>query len=126
MPESRPHLYSYLKDEIAPKLAAMGYRTKVHENPVPPGGPFLTAEKHEGDALPTVLTYGHGDVVRGQEGSWAENRDPWKLEKVGERWYVGHANGEAAWLRNLAAAFQFSGDDIDKKIRTARQKLPRK
>ena len=104
VPESRPHLYGYLKDEIGPKLTALGYTTKVHENPVAPGGPFLTAERREGTDLPTVLTYGHGDVVRGQEGSWAENRDPWMLQKVGERWYGrGSADNKAQHSINLAA-----------------------
>ena len=104
VPENRPHLYSYLNDEIAPQLKRLGYRTKVHENPVAPGGPFLTAERREGSDLPTVLTYGHGDVIRGQEGSWAENRDPWKLEKVGERWYGrGTADNKSQHTINLAA-----------------------
>jgi acetylornithine deacetylase/succinyl-diaminopimelate desuccinylase-like protein len=104
VPESRPHLYSYLHDEIGPALSAMGYGVEVHENPKPPGGPFLTAERREGAGLPTVLTYGHGDVVRGQEGSWAENRDPWTLTKVGERWYGrGTADNKSQHSINLAA-----------------------
>lgn len=51
-----------------------------------------------------MLTYGHGDVVRGQEGSWAENRDPWMLQKVGDRWYGrGSADNKAQHSINLAA-----------------------
>ncbi|MSP49817.1 MAG: M20 peptidase family dipeptidase [Alphaproteobacteria bacterium] len=104
VPESRPHLYAYLNDEIGPRLTAMGYRTKVHENPVAPGGPFLTAERREGADLPTVLTYGHGDVVRGQEGSWRSGLDPWTLTREGERWYGrGSADNKAQHSINLAA-----------------------
>lgn len=104
VPESRPYLYGYLKDEIGPQLSKLGYKIKIHENPVAPGGPFLTAERREGETLPTVLTYGHGDVIRGQEGSWAENRDPWKLDKVGERWYGrGTADNKSQHTINLAA-----------------------
>ena len=33
-------------------------------------GPFLYAERIEDRALPTVLGYGHGDVIRGLEGAW--------------------------------------------------------
>jgi acetylornithine deacetylase/succinyl-diaminopimelate desuccinylase-like protein len=104
VPESRPHLYSYLEEEIGPRLQTLGYKVRVHENPVHPGGPFLTAERREGDDLPTVLTYGHGDVIRGQEGSWAENRDPWMLTKVGERWYGrGTADNKSQHSINMAA-----------------------
>lgn len=104
VPESRQYLYSYLKDEIGPRLTALGYKIKIHENPVAPGGPFLTAERHEDAGLPTVLTYGHGDVVRGQEGSWQSGLDPWSLTRDGSRWYGrGSADNKAQHSINLAA-----------------------
>ena len=41
----------------------------------------------EDPALPTVLCYGHADVIRGLEGQWREGLDPWTLKFEGERWY---------------------------------------
>jgi acetylornithine deacetylase/succinyl-diaminopimelate desuccinylase-like protein len=100
----RPALYAYLEEEIGPTLAKMGYRWEVLENPVAGGGPFLVAERHEGDDLATVLTYGHGDVVRGLEGDWHEGLDPWHLTVVGDRWYGrGTADNKGQHSINIAA-----------------------
>ena len=63
--ESRPHLTTYLTEEIGPTLQAMGYETKLFDNPIAAGGPFMVGTRIEDAALPTVLTYGHGDVIRG-------------------------------------------------------------
>ncbi len=103
-PEHRPDLAAYLNDEIGPTIAAMGYRWRCLENPVTEGVPFLVAERHEGDALPTVLTYGHGDTVPGMEGEWRDGLDPWTLSREGERWYGrGSADNKAQHSINLAA-----------------------
>ncbi len=100
----RPDLYAYLEGEIGPILEGMGYRWEVLENPVEGGGPFLLAERHEGDELATVLTYGHGDVVRGLEGEWLDGLDPWKLTVVDERWYGrGTADNKGQHSINIAA-----------------------
>ncbi|MEM9516551.1 MAG: M20 family metallopeptidase [Actinomycetota bacterium] len=103
-PEHRPALYAYLNDEIGPTLTAMGYVVEVFENPVPGGGPLLVGRRHEGDDLPTVLTYGHGDVVRGLEGQWRAGLDPWTLTVDGDRWYGrGTADNKSQHSINLAA-----------------------
>lgn len=104
VPELRPELYRYLEDEIAGTLTAMDYECRVYENPDPRGGPFLIAHRREDDALPTVLTYGHGDVVRGLEGEWRDGRDPWTLDVDGERWYGrGTADNKGQHSINIAA-----------------------
>ena len=74
-----PELRAYLDAQIAPALAALGFTSTVHDNPVAGAPPLLTAQRLEDPALPTVLFYGHGDVVRGHEGQRAEGRDPWTL-----------------------------------------------
>ena len=103
-PDKRPALYAYLMDEIGPCLEKMGYDISLHENPDPIGGPLLIAERHEGSNLPTVLTYGHGDVVRGHEGKWRDGRSPWKMEKQGNRWYGrGTADNKGQHSINIAA-----------------------
>jgi acetylornithine deacetylase/succinyl-diaminopimelate desuccinylase-like protein len=86
-PAQAPQLRRYLDDEIAPWLAGHGYTSKVFPNPDPAGGPVLVAERHEGDDLPTLLTYGHGDVVRGIPEQWRAGLDPWTITVEGERWY---------------------------------------
>ena len=102
--ELRDQLDRYLADEIGPALADLGYQWAIHANPEPGGGPFLIARRHESTDRPTVLTYGHGDVVRGLEGSWDDDRDPWTLTVHGERWYGrGTADNKAQHSINLAA-----------------------
>ena len=81
---SGPALHAYLADELVPTLAALGFASTVHANPVAPFGPLLIATRHESDALPTVLMYGHGDVIRGQDKSWTRGQGPWTLAQDGE------------------------------------------
>ncbi|PSJ57129.1 M20 family metallopeptidase [Mesorhizobium soli] len=85
-PERRPECYRYLRD-IDADLARLGFAGEIVDNPDPVGGPLLIACRHEGDDLPTLLVYGHGDVVAGMEGQWANGRDPWKVSVEGERIY---------------------------------------
>src|SRR5690606_5263409 len=71
-PQRLPELRRYLEEEIAPALVAMGHECRILDNPVPGAGPVLAAERIEDPALPTVLGYGHGDVILGYEGQWLE------------------------------------------------------
>ena len=82
-----PALGAYLRDELVPPLAALGFACEIVENPVAGGGPFLIARRIEDPALPTVLSYGHGDVVSGQDAQWDEGLGPWVLTVRGDRWY---------------------------------------
>ncbi len=104
VPSSRQHLYFYLQEEIGPTLERMGYDVQIIENPVPDGGPFLVGRRIEDAALPTVLTYGHGDVVRGLEPEWHEGLDPWTLKIDGEKIYGrGVADNKGQHSINMAA-----------------------
>lgn len=76
-PASGPLLRAYLHDEVAPVLAALGCTARIVENPQLGAGPFLVAHRHESDDLPTILTYGHGDVVRGYDAQWRDGLSPW-------------------------------------------------
>lgn len=103
-PARAPELLAYLVRQIAPALQALGFETLLHDNPVAGAPPLLTAERFEHPDLPTVLFYGHGDVVRGHEGQWAEGRDPWTLSDAGTRWYGrGSADNKAQHSINLGA-----------------------
>ena len=103
-PALAAELPAYLSQLIAPALAAMGFDHALHANPIPGAPPLLTASRREDPALPTVLFYGHGDVVCGHEGQWAAQRDPWTLDDAGERWYGrGSADNKCQHSINLAA-----------------------
>lgn len=100
----RPELYRYLTDEMTPYLAEMGFESEIFENPKPGGQPILVARRHEGDDLPTLMTYGHGDVVRGYDDQWRDGIGPWEMKKEGERWYGrGTADNKGQHTINLAA-----------------------
>ncbi len=97
-------LNAYLADEMSPSLAALGFVCSVHANPQPLYGPLLIATRHEGAHLPTVLMYGHGDVIRGQDSSWTRGQGPWLLTQEGERLYGrGTADNKGQHSINIAA-----------------------
>ncbi|BAN47244.1 M20 family metallopeptidase [Metapseudomonas resinovorans] len=103
-PQREPEQFAYLQAFIAPRLAAMGFDCRVHPNPVAESCPFLVAERFESADLPTLLMYGHGDVVRGYDQQWREGLSPWQLVCEGERWYGrGTADNKGQHLINLLA-----------------------
>src|SRR5437763_4109616 len=79
-------LRAYLVDELQPAFAQLDFSTRLIESPTGKG-PYLLAEYREDASLPTVLTYGHGDVVDGMAGEWRDNLDPWRTTIKGERVY---------------------------------------
>ncbi len=104
IPESHPYLRAYLTDEIGPTLQAMGYVIQILDNPAKVAAPFLVARRIEDASLPTILTYGHGDVVRGLEPQWREGLNPWILKKEGNRYYGrGTADNKGQHSINIAA-----------------------
>ncbi len=103
-PDKAGELRAYLDAQLTPALQAMGFDCAVHPNPVAGGGPFLVARRIEDAALPTVLLYGHGDVIRGLESQWRRGKGPWELAVDGERWYGrGTADNKGQHSINLAA-----------------------
>jgi acetylornithine deacetylase/succinyl-diaminopimelate desuccinylase-like protein len=98
-----PYLAAYLTDHLRPALEHMGFVCQVLVNPAQ-GGPLLLAERIEDPDLPTVLVYGHGDVIRGLEGAWAEGLSPWELiEREGRIYGRGVADNKGQHAINLAA-----------------------
>ena len=85
-PERAAVLADYLDAEIRPAFEALGFtcRTLTHPKAL---APFLYAERIEDPALPTVLGYGHGDVIRGLEREWKQGLSPWGLTESEGRWY---------------------------------------
>ncbi|MBC5763561.1 M20 family metallopeptidase [Ramlibacter albus] len=102
--DSMPALREYVQGEIGPSLSKLGYQWQVFDNPRPKYGPFLIARRIEGDGLPTVLTYGHGDVIRGQDEQWREGLSPWKIVREGDRLYGrGTADNKGQHTINFGA-----------------------
>jgi acetylornithine deacetylase/succinyl-diaminopimelate desuccinylase-like protein len=94
----------YLADAIQPWLERLGFTVAIHPNPRDGFGPILTADRIEGAGLPTVLTYGHGDTVRGLEDQWRQGLDPWTLTEEGDLWYGrGTADNKGQHAVNLSA-----------------------
>jgi acetylornithine deacetylase/succinyl-diaminopimelate desuccinylase-like protein len=102
-PDRAPDLARYLSAEMQPSLERLGFRCRTFTHPKAKG-PFLLAERIEDPALLTVFTYGHGDVIRGQERSWRAGLDPWTLKREGDRLYGrGTADNKGQHTINLAA-----------------------
>jgi acetylornithine deacetylase/succinyl-diaminopimelate desuccinylase-like protein len=111
-PDQAGALRAYVADELSRSLASLGFACEVFDNPLQGTGcgPFLIATRHESDALPTVLMYGHGDVVRGQDASWTRGQGPWTLAADGDRLYGrGTADNKGQHSINLAALSQVIG-----------------
>src|SRR5258708_5055855 len=85
--DSMPALQQYVSGEMTESLEKLGYDCTVLPNPRTEYGPFLIARRIEDPAKPTVLTYGHGDVIRGQEEQWRQGLSPWKIVVEGDRLY---------------------------------------
>ena len=103
-PAHLPDVQRYLGDAIRPWLEQLGFTVAIHPNPSEGFGPILTAERIEHPTLPTILTYGHGDTVRGLEDQWTPGLDPWTLTERGELWYGrGTADNKGQHAVNLSA-----------------------
>ena len=103
-PSRRPELYRYLESEIAPALRSLDYAVTIYDNPDPTGGPFLIGRRIEDPDALTVLTYGHGDVVRGLDKDWRSGLSPWTVTLDGDRIYGrGVVDNKGQHTINIAA-----------------------
>jgi acetylornithine deacetylase/succinyl-diaminopimelate desuccinylase-like protein len=94
----------YLTDAIQPWLERLGFTVAIHPNPRDGFGPILTAARIEDPSRPTILTYGHGDTVRGLPDQWRAGLDPWTLTEEGALWYGrGTADNKGQHALNLSA-----------------------
>lgn len=96
--------YDYAKGQMTPALERLGYTCRVYDNPFEGCGPVFLGERIEDESLPTLLCYGHGDVVLGMEGRWEDDRDPWALTFDGDRIYGrGTADNKGQHLAHMVA-----------------------
>ena len=102
-PDRAPELSAYLQGELTPSLDALGFECRIYANPKK-GGPFLIATRTEGAALPTVFSYGHGDVIRGLDAQWRTGLSPWTLTEEGDKLYGrGTADNKGQHTINIGA-----------------------
>jgi acetylornithine deacetylase/succinyl-diaminopimelate desuccinylase-like protein len=104
LPASLPELARYLAEEMAPAFEGLGFAVHIYDNPMPGQGPVLLATRIEDASLPTVLGYGHGDVIRGLEDQWSKGKGPWLVARDGDRLYGrGTADNKGQHTLNMAA-----------------------
>lgn len=86
-PGHRADLIRYCTEVLGPMVEREGFSVAILDNPEPRHGPVLLASRIEDPALPTVMIYGHGDVVRAMPERWRTGLDPWTLAVEGDRIY---------------------------------------
>lgn len=102
-PERRDCLRAYLEAELQPAFSQLGFSTRLIESPKG-NHPYLLADYREDATRPTVLMYGHGDVVDGMIGQWRDGLNPWQTTTSGNRVYGrGTADNKGQHSINLAA-----------------------
>lgn len=98
------NLENYYDQNIIPMLVKMGFKCKVMENPLSKANIILFAERIENADFNTILTYGHGDVVLGQDSCWDNGLSPYKLIEKDNRYYGrGTADNKGQHLINIKA-----------------------
>src|ERR1700737_5597118 len=85
-PNRRGALPPYLEDELQPAFSQLDFSSRLIESPAG-NNPYLLAEYRESSTAPTVLMYGHGDVVDGMAGEWRGNLDPGRATTIDNRGY---------------------------------------
>ena len=99
----REVLHAYLAENLQPSFEELGFKTRLIESPSN-GSPYLIADYREQASRPTMLCYGHGDVVDGMAGEWRDGLDPWQMTTVGNRAYGrGTADNKGQHSINMAA-----------------------
>jgi acetylornithine deacetylase/succinyl-diaminopimelate desuccinylase-like protein len=102
-PERGDALRAYLEHDLQPAFAELDFATRLIESPSGKG-PYLLAEYRESSSAPTILMYGHGDVVDGMVGEWRDNLDPWRTTISGNRVYGrGTADNKGQHSINMSA-----------------------
>lgn len=102
-PDRKDALQTYLASELTSSLQALGFECHVYQSPVGKS-PFLIAKRIEGDHLLTMMSYGHGDVIRGLEPQWRAGLNPWQMHEEGERIYGrGTADNKGQHTINFGA-----------------------
>jgi len=99
----KPDLQAYVDQELIPVFDRLGFATRVFRRDEAPGA-FLLASRVEDASLPTVLMYGHGDVVTGVPEKWSLGLSPFRMTERDGCWYGrGTADNKGQHSVNFAA-----------------------
>src|SRR5580700_1386117 len=102
-PDRGDALRAYLEQDLQPAFSKLDFATRLIESPTGKN-PYLLAEYRESSTAPTILMYGHGDVVDGMVGEWRDNLDPWRTTTSGNRVYGrGTADNKGQHGINMSA-----------------------
>lgn len=100
-PDRAAALVDYIETELKPTFEALGFVCHTLREG---DWPFLLAERLEDESLPTVLGYGHGDVIRGLDDAWDDGLSPWQMAERDGRWYGrGVADNKGQHSINIGA-----------------------
>ena len=100
-PDRRSELSSYIEVELKPTFQALGFTCDTYTEG---NWPFLLAARVEDARRPTVLGYGHGDVIRGQDEEWGKGLSPWQMTERDNKYFGrGVADNKGQHTINLAA-----------------------
>jgi acetylornithine deacetylase/succinyl-diaminopimelate desuccinylase-like protein len=112
-PEHRDELVRYATDVLGPMIGQLGFEQTIVENPHAEHGPALLATRIEDPKLPTVLIYGHGDVVRAMPELWREGLDPYSVTVEDDRIYgrgvVDNKGQHLVAIQAIAAVLETRG-----------------
>jgi acetylornithine deacetylase/succinyl-diaminopimelate desuccinylase-like protein len=86
-PDRKVDLVRYCTSVIGPMVEKLGFAISILDNPDERHGPVMLATRIENPKLPTVMLYGHGDVVRAMPERWRADLDPWTLKVEGDKVY---------------------------------------
>lgn len=115
-PTHQHELQRYCNYYIGPMMRDMGFDYQVLENPEAAHGPVLVAHRKEKASLPTVLIYGHGDVVRAMPERWRPDLDPWVLKVEGDKIYgrgvVDNKGQHLVAIESLRAVMEERGGEL--------------
>ncbi|WP_104494123.1 M20/M25/M40 family metallo-hydrolase [Paracoccus denitrificans] len=99
----KPDLQAYVDQELVPVFDRLGFATRIFRRDAAPGA-FLLASRVEDASLPTVLMYGHGDVVTGVPEKWSPGLSPFRMTERDGCWYGrGTADNKGQHSVNFAA-----------------------
>ena len=103
-PQRAAALRAYLEHELVLSLGALGFQSRVFDNPTGSAPPLLVSERIENPQFVTILVYGHGDTVRGLDDLWRKGLSPWSIAVDGDRIYGrGTADNKGQHSINIAA-----------------------
>ncbi|TQF42572.1 hypothetical protein UNPF46_04475 [Bradyrhizobium sp. UNPF46] len=86
-PERKEDLVRYCREVLGPLVESLGFSISILDNPEQQHGPVMLGTRIEDASLPTVLIYGHGDVVRAMPERWRTDLDPWTVKVEGDKIY---------------------------------------